>query len=185
MDEMVLEAQRDLLRVTLECARDDALTLMNHMGSDLLQARTCWERAKEYGDATKMTLAGLNDHQQGLSILAAAHELGAQGLKELESGGPLEAITLCALAAESLLKQSAGRLLGLQLATRSTVGRLGADALHGKVGGSRDKRAAIQAIWASGKYSSRDLCAEQECAALEMSLSTARKALRNTPEPER
>lgn len=41
----------------------------------------------------------------------------------------------------------------------------------------------IQKIWASGKYKSRDLCAEQECAALKLSFSTARKALRNTPDP--
>jgi hypothetical protein len=34
-------------------------------------------------------------------------------------------------------------------------------------------------IWKSGKYSNRDLCAEQECAALGLSFSTARKALRN------
>jgi len=58
-----------------------------------------------------------------------------------------------------------------------------ADARHGKPGGNRDKQATIRAIWASGKYSSRDVCAEQECAGLAMSISTARKALRNTPNP--
>lgn len=45
------------------------------------------------------------------------------------------------------------------------------------------KREQIRAIWASGKYSSRDICAEQECASLDMSFSTARKALRGTPDP--
>lgn len=60
-----------------------------------------------------------------------------------------------------------------------------ADALHNKPGGSRDKKQQIRAIWASGKYSSRTICAEQECAALGMSPETARKALRNTPEPSR
>lgn len=58
-----------------------------------------------------------------------------------------------------------------------------ANVLHNKPGGSRDKHQQIRDIWATGKYDSRDLCAEQECAALEMSFSTARKALRNTPEP--
>lgn len=58
-----------------------------------------------------------------------------------------------------------------------------AEAKHDKPGGSREKRAAIRAAWASGKYASRDVCAEQECAALNMSISTARKALRNTPDP--
>lgn len=49
--------------------------------------------------------------------------------------------------------------------------------------GNRAKQEAIKGIWASGKYSSRDICAEQECAALGMSFSSARKALRGTPTP--
>lgn len=57
-----------------------------------------------------------------------------------------------------------------------------ANSRHSKPGGSRDKQEKIRTIWASGKYSSRDICAEQECAALDMSFSVARKALRNTPE---
>lgn len=56
-----------------------------------------------------------------------------------------------------------------------------ADARHDMPGGSREKRDAIRAIWASGKYTSRDLCAEQECAALDMSFSSARNALKNQP----
>ncbi len=58
-----------------------------------------------------------------------------------------------------------------------------ANSRHSKPGGSRDKQEKIRTIWASGKYSSRDICAEQECAALDMSFSVARKALRNTPDP--
>jgi len=58
-----------------------------------------------------------------------------------------------------------------------------ADCRHSKPGGSRDKQEKIRAIWASGKYTSRDICAEQECAAVDMSFSVARKALRNTPDP--
>lgn len=54
-----------------------------------------------------------------------------------------------------------------------------ADALHNQPGGSRSKQAEIRKIWQSGKFSNRDLCAEQECANLGMSFSTARKALRN------
>lgn len=61
--------------------------------------------------------------------------------------------------------------------------KLAADALHDKPGGNREKRAAIQVLWASGKYTSRDICAEQEGGALGMSVSTARKALRGTPNP--
>lgn len=65
----------------------------------------------------------------------------------------------------------------------SKSARKGAETLHNKPGGSRGKQAAMKAAWASGKYSSRDVCAEQECAALDMSFSSARKALRNTPNP--
>lgn len=56
-----------------------------------------------------------------------------------------------------------------------------ANALHDKPGGSRDKQRRIREIWNSGKYTSRDICAEQECAALDMSFSVARKALKNYP----
>jgi hypothetical protein len=48
---------------------------------------------------------------------------------------------------------------------------------------TNEAKAEIVKIWSSGKYSSRDICAEQECAALNLSFSTARKALRGTPNP--
>jgi hypothetical protein len=57
------------------------------------------------------------------------------------------------------------------------------DAKHNKPGGSRQLQAKIRAIWATGKFSSKDLCAEQECGALGMSFASARRALRNQPEP--
>jgi hypothetical protein len=63
----------------------------------------------------------------------------------------------------------------------SSIGQLAANALHDKPGGTKARKAEIRAIWATGKYGNRDLCAEQECAHLEMSFSAARKALRNTP----
>lgn len=59
-----------------------------------------------------------------------------------------------------------------------------ADALHNKPGGSRELREKIRAVWASGKYSSREICAEEEWRDLGFgSVTTARKALRNTPDP--
>jgi len=61
--------------------------------------------------------------------------------------------------------------------------RKAVDAKHGAPGGSRSKREAIKEAWASGKYDNRDRCAEEECGALGISFSTARKALRNTPSP--
>ncbi len=65
----------------------------------------------------------------------------------------------------------------------SKRGQTAANSRHNKPGGTRSKRDAIRAIWASGKYKDRSLCAEQECAALDMSYDAARKALRNTPKP--
>jgi hypothetical protein len=59
-------------------------------------------------------------------------------------------------------------------------GKKAADGRHGKPGGSRDKQKKILQAWESGKYKSRDICAEQECGSLGMSFSAARKALRNT-----
>lgn len=65
-----------------------------------------------------------------------------------------------------------------------TAAKAAADARHSKPGGSRELKEKIRAIWATGKYSSRDICAEEEWAALGFgSFSTARKALRNTDEP--
>lgn len=69
--------------------------------------------------------------------------------------------------------------------TRTKLATEAADKRHNAPKGSRSKASAIRVLWASGKYSSRDLCAEEECRALGMSFSTARKALRNTPEPVR
>jgi hypothetical protein len=68
---------------------------------------------------------------------------------------------------------------------RSQNARNAANVLHDKPGGSRDKKRQIREIWATGRYTSKDMCAEQECAALEMSFSTARLALKNIPKPSR
>ena len=66
---------------------------------------------------------------------------------------------------------------------RSKSAKTAIEARHNRPGGSRDKQRMIREIWASGKYSSRDLCAEEEYLALKMSFSAARKALRNVPKP--
>lgn len=68
---------------------------------------------------------------------------------------------------------------------RKQNARNAANALHDLPGGSRDKQNQIRTIWASGKYSSRNICAEQECAGLDMSYDAARKALTNIPAPSR
>jgi hypothetical protein len=49
---------------------------------------------------------------------------------------------------------------------------------------NRDRADKIRKIWATGKYTSRDICAEQEYNALGFgSFKAARNALKNTPNP--
>lgn len=64
-------------------------------------------------------------------------------------------------------------------AKTSKQNRENVGARHDRPGGSREKQNKIREIWKTGKYTSKDLCAEQECEGLGMSFSTARKALRN------
>lgn len=65
--------------------------------------------------------------------------------------------------------------------TRSKSGKYAADARHKK---TRDLGKAIKGIWATGKYSDRNTCAEQEWEALGFgSYDTARDKLTNTPDP--
>ena len=66
---------------------------------------------------------------------------------------------------------------------RKEIARKAANTRHDQPGGSRDKQQRMREAWATGKYSSRDRCAEEECAALGISFSAARKALRNTRDP--
>lgn len=57
------------------------------------------------------------------------------------------------------------------------------NARHDQPNGSREKRAEIQKIWGSGQYKTRDECVEDVSRYLGMKLSTARKALQGTPNP--
>ena len=81
-----------------------------------------------------------------------------------------------------IVRDQAGSQIGSPEWRRQTAA-VAANARHDRPGGSRDKQRQIREIWASGKYSSRDRCAEEECAALEMSYAAARRALKNTPDP--
>ena len=58
------------------------------------------------------------------------------------------------------------------------------NARHNKEGGSRDLKAKIRDIWATGKYLTKDLCAEEEYRALGINtLGTARGYLTGEPDP--
>ncbi len=66
---------------------------------------------------------------------------------------------------------------------KTNRGIMGADALHGQPGGSRDKRKLLLEIWASGQYKTKVKCATDECDRLCMSFDTARKTLIGAPKP--
>lgn len=124
---------------------------------------------------------------EGLEKLLNAAEIlqiASQDIRERsitahkELGEITEALALCV----ATKRYAEGAIAGRE-AWKKGLAKKGANAVHDKPGGSREKQDAIRAIWATGKYSNRDRCAEEECAALGMSFSTARKALRNTPDP--
>lgn len=65
--------------------------------------------------------------------------------------------------------------------TNSQSGRHAANAKHAK---TNDLKVDIKNIWASGKYTSREICADEEWKTLGFgSRKTAREALTNTPDP--
>jgi hypothetical protein len=82
--------------------------------------------------------------------------------------------------AESVIHTLAGHITE-SVRAKSRKAKAAADARHDAAGGSREKQQAIRDAWTSGKYTNRDRCAEEECGALGMSFSAARKALRNVP----
>ncbi|MDE2155827.1 MAG: hypothetical protein KGJ32_08075 [Xanthomonadaceae bacterium] len=79
--------------------------------------------------------------------------------------------------------EGAARELEVANNALSFMAKKAANALHDKPGGSRSRQQEMRDIWASGKYTNRDRCAEEECGALGISFSAARKALRKTPNP--
>ncbi|MGB7934144.1 MAG: hypothetical protein WCH04_18330, partial [Gammaproteobacteria bacterium] len=64
------------------------------------------------------------------------------------------------------LVTTTGRFLEGQIKGRDTQKKMhgvkAANARHSKPGGSRERVQQMRAFWASGKYSSRDICTEQE-----------------------
>lgn len=69
-------------------------------------------------------------------------------------------------------------------ALESERGRRAIEARHAKPGGANERHTKIKKIWASGKYASRDCCAEQEYESLGFgSFKSARNALKGTQDP--
>lgn len=65
-------------------------------------------------------------------------------------------------------------------AHKSETARRAVNARHSKPGGAKERHQKIRAAWKSGKYTSKDICAEQEYQALGFgSFSAARDALKD------
>jgi hypothetical protein len=125
-------------------------------------------------------------HAQKLSFLCESDQVGLRALVlvleyklEQKHKDFMDAIQLISRISSNTKQDQEA----LAREVRHFIAKHAADALHSKPGGSRDKKMQIRELWGSGKYSSRDRCAEEECAALGMSFSTARKALRGAPDP--
>jgi hypothetical protein len=67
---------------------------------------------------------------------------------------------------------------------RGLIAKKAADAKYNQPNGSRERAKKICEMWATGTYTSRDICAEQEYDGLGYgSFKAARNALKNTPNP--
>ncbi len=184
MDEATAKRYREILRESLQGVATDVPELVNHLGAKHDDILVLSDLNGDY------IQSGVSLDQRGLALqsLGVAFRLSQQALSNLEDGVDTEWVLLCAMECQRLVKRTAGWCLGIELGNartaislRSKKAKKAADALHSKPGGTRDKQKEIRDAWQSGKYSSRDVCAEQECAHLGMSFSAARKALRNVP----
>lgn len=81
-------------------------------------------------------------------------------------------------------KLTSGHLMQELKIAPSKAGKKAADARYNKPGASRELKEKICTLWAGGKFTSRDICAQEEWQALGFnSLKAARNALLNTPKP--
>jgi hypothetical protein len=103
-----------------------------------------------------------------IDIAIVAYKLDSNGLVEATK----EATSTLALA-EVIIDQ-----IKFEKRLRTSKAKFAALKRHEATNSAKQK---IREIWGTGKYTSRDICAEQECAGLNLSFTTARKALINTP----
>ena len=158
-----------------------------------IQILTAWARRNmTYEQATLLFAVHkvVLDHFQALyAQLSEQHQQASTMLIKSGVSDRKRAALLKEMAAEweaavpRWLRQAAAAGFRAYKRQASKRAKDAADHRHNSPGGARDKAEAIKNAWASGKYSSRDRCAEEECAALGMSFSAARRALRKTPDP--
>lgn len=178
------EGYKAILRLNLEGIASDVEELHRHLAAtpDELAPLVALANAGGVFNFSE----GQDERKAMLFALCLASALAEKMLGDLSAGNDTEVVVVGAMCCEFFVKKVAGRCLGIKLSSskeqaayQSFMKRKAANARHDKPGGSREKADKIRALWKSGKYSDRDLCAEQECAALGMSFSAARRALRN------
>lgn len=187
LDEATKERYREMLRESLLNVSTDVPELLSHLGADFSEIL---ELSDLNGPAVQHAYL-LDQRSLALQNLGVAYRLSEQALVNLEEGVETEWVVLCAMECQRLVKRTAGWCLGIELGNSkarvdaiSFAAQKAANALHNKPGGSRDKQKAIREMWATGKYTTRNICAEEEYQGLNMSYDAARRALRNTPDPK-
>lgn len=170
--------------------RVEALTEWARGNLDFERAIRAFAVARVRGDLLELQLAQVNTEVKRAMAMAEQlpqaikrqATLMEESISALNSQREQSDRLVASVIPEALLQ-------GINLEQRSakvkvsTRNQVAANARHDKPGGSRSKADAIRELWATGNFDSRDICAEQGCAALGMSFSAARKALRNTPDP--
>lgn len=136
---------------------------------DLADASEQLKRVAELMKDTSDYIKGLQGEAK--SLYDTVCDLGLSEIEEYIATNPPSSGAIAFLIFESISRH------------KTAHGRKASDALHSKKGGSREKAEAIRKLWNRGNYSSRDICAEQEFAVLHWNYASARKALRNTPDP--
>ena len=186
-DSETAKRYQEMLRESLENVAMDVPELVTHLKAEFSEIL---ELSDLNGEAVKNSNS-LDQRSLVLQNLGVAFRLSRQALINLEQGVETEWVVLCAMECQRLVKRTAGWCLGIQLGhskaqldARSYAAQKAANILHDKPGGSRDKQKAIRDIWATGKYTTRNICAEEEYQGLKMSYDAARRALRNTPDIE-
>lgn len=174
----------------LEVVKIELLRLLNRDGFNEVELEQINAAAEgllhvDQRDLAKMAAASLHRSLLWRDVLLYLIEYYAKIFKRLGSGqsavSDLGRLIDAQAGMIELLKSEIvdkGRL-------KTDWGKLGADTRHSRPDGSRDMRAKVLEAWASGKYPNKDKCAEKEAERLKISFSTARKALRNAPEPLR
>ncbi|WP_322063688.1 hypothetical protein [Burkholderia cenocepacia] len=119
--------------------------------------------------------------------LWAANGGGIGALERELTVRPVDALTLATLLSLALeagaVAASSALDLGGDVAGRLNAtanARRGAEAKHR---GNVAKKEQLLAQWASGKYTNKETCADEECGALGVARATARSWLRGVPDP--